>query len=70
MHAIYSQIDQKVKDLQQKVANGTLDLKIPNNFTVTAPPHDDSRRLTPQEIQSYSEYSSLNKLVTRKAQMN
>lgn len=42
-----------MEELQQKVANGTIDLAIPHNFVPTAPAHDDSKPLTRQEISNY-----------------
>ncbi|KAI9288254.1 lariat debranching enzyme, C-terminal domain-containing protein [Umbelopsis sp. AD052] len=47
---LYSQIDQKIEELQKRVDEGTLDLRIPNNFELTAPSHDYTHRMTPQEI--------------------
>jgi len=51
--ALLSQIQQKIEELKRKVVDGTLDLKIPQNFATTAPPHDHSHNLTPQEIDQY-----------------
>ncbi|KAI8577278.1 hypothetical protein K450DRAFT_253057 [Umbelopsis ramanniana AG] len=47
---LYSQIDQKIEELQKQVDEGALDLRIPNNFVLTAPYHDYTHRMTPQEI--------------------
>ncbi|KAJ2957021.1 hypothetical protein NQZ79_g7202 [Umbelopsis isabellina] len=51
--SLYSEVAKKMEELQQKVANGTIDLSIPHNFVPTAPAHNDSQPLTRQEISSY-----------------
>ncbi|KAG2178016.1 hypothetical protein INT43_003269 [Umbelopsis isabellina] len=48
-----SEVAEKMEELQQKVANGTIDLAIPHNFVPTTPAHDDSKPLTRQEVSNY-----------------
>jgi hypothetical protein len=58
----YSQIDQIIEELQKQVDEGTLDLRIPDNFVLTAPSHDYTHRMSPQEIAENSEFFSYSTL--------